>query len=67
MANYRNRRHTILESDNGSRLPVDNILTDTQLNTEVTKELMLLRLLDAGGSEVGSDIEFKPGETISGL
>lgn len=67
MPNYRNRRPTILESNNQKRIPVYAIVDDTQLNGEKTKELMLLRLLNASGEEVGKDIEFKPGETISGL
>jgi hypothetical protein len=67
MPNYRNRRPTILESDNQTRIPVSTILTDVQLNGEQTKELMLLRLLDGDNKEVGPDIEFKPEEVISGL
>jgi len=67
MPNYRNRRPTILESDNQTRIPVSTILTDVQLNGEKTKELMLLRLLDGDNKEVGEDIEFKPEEVISGL
>ena len=67
MPNYRNRKATILESDNGTRIPVDTILTDVQLNGEKTKELMILRLLDADNEEIEGDIYIKPNETISGL
>ena len=67
MAKYRNRNATIFEEENDKRYPVSTILDSADLNGKQTKELMILRLLDANNKEVGEDIYIKPETVISGL
>jgi hypothetical protein len=67
MAKYRNRKATVFNSDEQTRVPVSTILDSADLNGESSKEVMRLRILDADSVEKGPDIEFKIDEVIAGL
>lgn len=67
MAKYIISWPTIFEEENDKRYPVSTILDSADLNGKTTKELMILRLLDADNKETGEDIYIKPETALSGF